>query len=261
MRTKIPVLPLSLLSLLVILHSKSSLSFFQHHSSKYNGNNGSGIQLLPVVAAETTTTALPSTSMVLTVIDSFAKNSPYTAAGLVCGFKAGCADLIAQTHERKNSKGKNQSSNTTALKGIFKKASAQAHMDWKRAFALIVYGSIYQGIAQEYIYNHVYPKWFGVGTDVKTVVLKVAFDLLIQTRFVTLPMAYFTKAALYRYSPKVAMEKYKHDCKHNGLIRKYYLLWGPVQCCTFSIIPQHYRVSFIAFVSFFWLIILSTILK
>lgn len=45
----------------------------------------------------------------------------------------------------------------------------------------------------------------------------------------------------------------------NGLLTKYFLLWGPVQCITFSIVPEHLRVSFIAVVSFFWLIILSSV--
>lgn len=38
------------------------------------------------------------------------------------------------------------------------------------------------------------------------------------------------------------------------------MLWGPVQRLTFSIVPDHLRITFIAAVSFFWLIILSTIL-
>lgn len=55
------------------------------------------------------------------------------------------------------------------------------------------------------------------------------------------------------------MRRYWHDVRRNGLWTKYFALWGPVQCLTFSVVPEHYRVSFIACVSFFWLIILSTI--
>ena len=29
--------------------------------------------------------------------------------------------------------------------------------DWKRNFAFLVYGSLYQGVTQEFIYNHAYP--------------------------------------------------------------------------------------------------------
>ena len=55
------------------------------------------------------------------------------------------------------------------------------------------------------------------------------------------------------------MQRYWDDIRNHGLLKKYFLLWGPVQCVTFSVVPERYRVTFIACVSFFWLIILSTI--
>lgn len=100
---------------------------------------------------------------------------------------------------------------------------------------------------------------FGTGTTVTVVLSKVLFDLCVQTTLVTLPIAYFTKALIYKYSPREALRRYWDDIRNHGLLKKYFLLWGPVQCITFSIVPEHYRVTFIACVSFFWLIILSTI--
>jgi len=131
--------------------------------------------------------------------------------------------------------------------------------DWKRNIAFLVYGSLYQGVTQEFVYNHLYPVWFGSATTISVVLTKVLFDLLVQTTMVTLPIAYLTKSVIYRYSFKEAMRRYIDDIKNHGLLKKYFLLWGPVQCCTFSIVPEHWRVTFIACVSFFWLIILSTI--
>jgi len=64
---------------------------------------------------------------------------------------------------------------------------------------------------------------------------------------------------LVRYSAKEAFRRYVDDIRNHGLLTKYWLLWGPVQCLTFSIVPEHFRVTFIAAVSFFWLIILSSI--
>ena len=58
-----------------------------------------------------------------------------------------------------------------------------AKFDYKRNLAFTVYGAVYQGMAQEFIYNHMYGVWFGVGTSVRTVLSKVLFDLLIQVRF------------------------------------------------------------------------------
>jgi protein Mpv17 len=85
--------------------------------------------------------------------------------------------------------------------------------------------------------------------------IKVLFDLLVQTTLLTLPVAYLTKALVYRYSAREAMVRYLDDIFRHGLLIKYFSLWGPVQCITFSVIPEHYRISFIAAVSFLWLIL------
>ena len=91
--------------------------------------------------------------------------------------------------------------------------------------------------------------------------MKVAFNLFVQTTLVTLPIAYMTKSLIYRYSVQEAFRRYVDDIKNHGLLKKYFILWGPVQCMTFSIVPEHYRITFIAVVSFFWMIILSSIIS
>jgi hypothetical protein len=53
--------------------------------------------------------------------------------------------------------------------------------------------------------------------------------------------------------------RYKHDITESGLLKKYWLLWGPVNSFTFSVIPQHFRIPFMASISFFWMIALSYI--
>jgi protein Mpv17 len=118
---------------------------------------------------------------------------------------------------------------------------------------------MYQGMTQEFVYNHLYPVWFGTATSISVVLAKVLFDLLVQTTLVTLPIAYLTKSVIYRYSIREALRRYMDDIRNHGLLKKYYLLWGPVQMLTFSVVPEHLRVTFIACVSFFWLIILSSI--
>ena len=131
--------------------------------------------------------------------------------------------------------------------------------DVLRNIAFLLYGALYQGMGQEYIYNHLYPIYFGTGTNVVTVLMKVAFDLLIQTTLLTLPVAYMIKAMIYKYTFQEALRRYVDDIRNHGLLMKYFTLWGPVQCITFGIVPERYRIMFIAVVSFFWLIILSTI--
>ena len=52
---------------------------------------------------------------------------------------------------------------------------------------------------------------------------------------------------------------YKEADAKRDLLTKYWLLWTPVQFATFGVVPPQYRIAFIAVVSFFWLIVLSTI--
>jgi len=103
---------------------------------------------------------------------------------------------------------------------------AQKKMEWKRNAAFIVYGSLYQGVTQEFVYNHLYPVWFGTATSIPVVISKVLFDLLVQTTVVTLPVAYLTKSIIYRYSFREAIRRYVDDIKNHGLLKKYFLLWG-----------------------------------
>jgi len=91
------------------------------------------------------------------------------------------------------------------------------------------------------------------------VLSKVAFNLFVQTPLLTLLLAYLVKALIYKHSPKEAMCRYSNDIKHEGLFKKYVLLWGPALCVTFSFIPEHFRVAFIACISFFWMIKLSQV--
>jgi hypothetical protein len=200
----------------------------------------------------------------ISVMDQFVQSSPYTTAAIVCGIKASTADFIAQKRQLRQRYSKNNigSTLTTPANTTYDNNSSTRNiktLDWLRNISFLIYGSMYQGIAQEYIYNHLYPIYFGTNTNIITVLLKVFFDLFIQTTIITLPIAYTIKAVIYQYTIQEAFARYIEDIRYNGLLTKYFVLWGPIQCITFSIIPEHYRISFIATVSFFWLIILSTI--
>jgi Mpv17 / PMP22 family len=203
----------------------------------------------------------------LAMIDQFVQTSPYTTAAIACGIKASSADFIAQKRQlRKRNENWNRPSREpvvvptgTTLISSTTTPSQKVKTDVLRNIAFLLYGALYQGMGQEYIYNHLYPLYFGTGTNMVTVLIKVAFDLLIQTTLLTLPVAYGIKAIIYKYTFQEALRRYIDDIMNHGLLIKYFTLWGPVQCMTFGIIPERYRISFIAIVSFFWLIILSTI--
>ncbi len=187
----------------------------------------------------------------LSAINTAFELNPYAAGAFVAGVKAGSADIIAQKRQIRlaNAEKAPEEQNKKEKKGI----------DIQRALAFLMYGAIYQGLAQEYTYNHLYPVLFGTETTVFNVLKKVFCDMFVQTPLLTLPIAYYSKALLVGNSFKQAMAHYVDDVKNRGLLFKFWGLWTPVQCLTFSIIPEHFRVSFIALVSFFWVIILSSL--
>ena len=168
-------------------------------------------------------------------LELFYRESPYIAAFLTCGFKAACSDAIAQRSE-----------------------GAPAGMSWRRNLAFLLYGGGYQGCFQYLIFNRLFPIIFGEGTDVWTVAAKVITDQLVLTPFLCLPCAYLVKAIIFGKPLAEGLRLYMADARRD-LLWKYWLIWTPTQCLTFSIVPDYLRITFIAFVSFFWLIILSSI--
>ena len=153
--------------------------------------------------------------------------------------KASAADMIAQNQE-------------------IRKAQS-SEINTRRNLAFILYGGAYQGVFQEHMYNHIFPVLFGSGTDPITVASKVVFDILLLNPLLCLPVAYLSKSVIFKYSPKQAIERYISDIKERNLLQKCWSLWLPVQCLTFSVVPEYLRIAFIACVSFFWLILLSSI--
>mmetsp|Transcript_21946 Transcript_21946/g.32862 ORF Transcript_21946/g.32862 Transcript_21946/m.32862 type:complete len:330 (+) Transcript_21946:1854-2843(+) len=221
----------------------------------------------------------------LAKIDNFYQTAPYTAAFVTCGIKASAADLLAQTRslnqntQEGDTQGEDGGQNniieektnrgTSTSSGLLAKVSSQQEselssdsansLEVQRNLAFILYGGLYQGMAQQYIYNSLFPAWFGTGNDMMTVLTKVSFDLLVLSPLVCIPIAYFVKALIYGQNLSQGLEKYIYDLRYNNLLLTYYSIWFPAGCLSFGVIPDHLRIAFIAFVSFFWLIILSTV--
>lgn len=191
---------------------------------------------LKILAGSTIIFKLATNAAVKKTVNKFFLLNPFIAAFTVCAIKASSADFIVQKTEQNDTK-----------------------FEFKRNLAFILYGGAYQGCVQEYIFNHVYPFMFGSGTDILTVFIKVFVDMLIISPFLCLPVAYMIKGTIYKNSISQSIKRYIYDVKENNLLKNYWMIWGPTQCITFSLIPEHYRISFIAFIGFFWLLILSSI--
>jgi hypothetical protein len=55
------------------------------------------------------------------------------------------------------------------------------------------------------------------------------------------------------------LAKLGDDILRKDLLKTYWLIWIPAQTLTFSVVPPHLRVLFVALVSFCWVTILSSI--
>lgn len=184
-----------------------------------------------------------------TAIDGFFQTQPYLSAFLTCSFKAGTADFIAQASSEEDEAA------TTA-------EPSPVDIDVSRNLAFIVYGGFYSGLFQEFLYSVMFPQWFQE-TTWQNVVAQVGLDMAVIGPFLCLPVAYivkslFTTTGLSIESVQAALERYVEDVTKRGLLIKYWALWTPVQTLTFSVIPQHFRVAFVAVISFLWMFILST---
>mmetsp|Transcript_18553 Transcript_18553/g.28641 ORF Transcript_18553/g.28641 Transcript_18553/m.28641 type:complete len:273 (-) Transcript_18553:199-1017(-) len=173
---------------------------------------------------------------VLGSINSFMISFPIISSMLICGIKGCAADAIAQRFD-----------------------TGSDAFSLRRNLAYIVYSATFLGLACEILYNRIYPSLFGRGNGVRSVGSMIACDMLVSSLLIYLPAIYFVKAIFFGDTMKSAAKAYLDDIRNKALLIKYWKIWVPVQCLTFSIIPSHLKVFFIACVSFFWVILLSCI--
>mmetsp|Transcript_23491 Transcript_23491/g.50901 ORF Transcript_23491/g.50901 Transcript_23491/m.50901 type:complete len:239 (-) Transcript_23491:1140-1856(-) len=216
-----------------------------------------------------------NTSSAASAINAFYKNNRFKGAFLTCSIKGCTADLIAQyiaaAKEKRNEDANEIKSKDNALSRLnpLKKTRGgdlavvekkKFSVDLRRSVMFLIYGGFYQGCAQEFIFNDILP-YLGKGTDMKTVAKKVAVDMAFISPLICIPMAYLVKGVLLGNSVLESYANYWDDVVNKGVLFKNWMIFMPVQCLTFSVIPEHFRVSFVACVSFFWMIMLSCILS
>jgi Mpv17 / PMP22 family len=174
--------------------------------------------------------------MTLEDVNTFYQTYPLQAAVLTCGVKASFADIIAQV--------RNWSESEKAI-------------ELKRNAAYIIYGGIFIGLMCHIEYDWIFPILFGTGHDIQTVAEEVLFDNFVSAPLMWLPPAYFIKAVMFDYPLKEGLDRYFTDIEE-GLLTKYWLVWLPAQTFSFSVVPDHLRILFMAMVSFGWFIVLSS---
>lgn len=221
--------------------------------------------------------------------DDFFRTQPFLSAFLACSVKASAADFLAQTssnevveEEQGNDKAETKTSpqqlqfwnadtRTTPSAGeavVLVEDRTFDNVNMYRNLAFLLYGGLYQGMFLQFLYSVVYPCLFGDSEH--RVILSVCTDIFCFGPFVTLPIAYILRAIIddsttfedstsIPESVQQGIAKYKNHVATQGLLYTYWSIWGPAQSLNFGLVPEHYRVFFVAFISFFWVYLLSGI--
>lgn len=174
--------------------------------------------------------------MTLEDVNTFYSTYPLQAAVLTCGLKASLADGVAQVRSW---------------------TASEHAIEMRRNAAYIIYGGIFIGLMCHMEYDFLFPQLFGTAHDVGTIASEVLLDNFVSAPLMWLPPAYFIKAIIYGYPMQEGLDRYVTDVKE-GLLLKYWAIWLPAQTISFSFVPDHLRIVFMACVSFGWFIVMSS---
>lgn len=232
------------------------------HDSNNNNNNEDGASLTIVqklrlaltmprggghgAARRTPAATTPATTTTMTVTpkqDSFLKRHPFRSAVAITTANAILADLLTQL--------------------VFQASSASIY-NWKRTAMFGVFGFFYQGMVQYAIVNGVWEKVFP-GTSRRAVMSKICAMNLLSDPLFFMPTFYIFQEVLTSgvgsclTTPmgtiQAALMAYKGNCFMDW--RNSWLVWFPGHAVTYGVMPSHKRIPWMAFLSFFYMCILS----
>ena len=129
---------------------------------------------------------------------------------MTCSIKGCSADLVAQyiAGTKKERLLREEESKATAIDNALSKLNPikktrggdiegkSWKFDFRRSLMFLIYGGLYQGCAQEYIYNDILPI-LGTDTDVKTVAKKVVLDMGFISPLICIPSKYRVKLLVH----------------------------------------------------------------
>mmetsp|Transcript_33590 Transcript_33590/g.67803 ORF Transcript_33590/g.67803 Transcript_33590/m.67803 type:complete len:328 (-) Transcript_33590:326-1309(-) len=280
---------------IVLASSGASISAFSPSTTSSPPSKNRGGSRNPISRTSSTSLSLAFDAQTFqsaaAAVDNFYRTAPLESAFLTCGIKGSLADAIAQRLDVQQSKAPTDedaaaraaSSQLVATKTAQSigdddtSSNQEVQFDPSRNLAYVIYGGMYTGIAQHYIYNELFPQIFGHDPTGLTVFSEVVANALVVGPLIGMPIAYLIKALVLQQPPPSSdgdgnsdsnsssnpisegLRRYTEDCCSKGLLIKYWAVWCPVQTLTFSVVPEHLRVAFMAAVSFFWFVILSTV--
>lgn len=135
--------------------------------------------------------------------------------------------------------------------------------DWKRNIIFGIHGTLYIGIFQYMLWNCCFTTVTGMlcKTASTATALMVGMDLLLHIPFIYFPIFYCMKEVMQKNKMnkevvKTALTKWRTNLEED--VKACWGMWAPIQAITFSVVPLHLRVPFVAVVNFCWTVILST---
>jgi len=175
--------------------------------------------------------------------DSFLKRHPFVSAVTITTINAVLADVLTQVFF----------SNTTA--GI----GGKAVWVWQRTLVFGLFGFLYQGMVQYTIVNGVWEKLFP-GTSKRAIAAKICAMNLLSDPILFMPTFYvfqqtMTSGTLTFATIKTALLAYKANCLIDW--RNSWMVWFPGHAVTYGVMPKHKRIPWMAFLSFFYMCVLS----
>jgi len=133
----------------------------------------------------------------------------------------------------------------------------RTHIDGRRVGAMALFSGSFTGCAYHFIFNRIFPLIFGMSKNIPTIAAQVGADAFAVFPFLYMP-TYLVFDELLRCGSFFGVpSRWCTELKNS--MRQYMKIWPPTMLCVFALVPTELRVSFIASVSFVWLIILSVI--
>ena len=129
----------------------------------------------------------------------------------------------------------------------------------QRSLVFAAFGFIYQGMAQYFIVNKGWESLFP-GNTKRAITAKICGMNLISDPLLFMPCFYIFKEVLASGSIglatiKAALMAYKTNCIIDW--RNSWMVWFPGHAVTYGVMPKHKRIPWMAFLSFFYMCILS----
>lgn len=130
-------------------------------------------------------------------------------------------------------------------------------LDMYRALAMALFSGTFCGCGYHFIFNRAYATIFGASTTWAVAVAKTVGDALIVFPFMYMPTFYFFDELLRSGTLRRIPERFKKEMQ--GCMETYMYIWPVANMLMFKVVPAELKVSYIASVSFGWLLILSYI--